>query len=118
MTNDGVTFVPNKVYNVVKYLVLIAIPAFSTAYFALGDTLGLPAADQVVKTLTVVAALLGSLVGLAARGFNSSDARFDGTLQVDETDTSLIHNLDIQTDPEQLKDQNEILLKVEKVTGS
>lgn len=77
-----------KAYDSVKYTVLIAIPAFSTAYVGMDAALNgaLPHENEVVKGLAVVALLLGSLTGISKLQYNSSEERFDGTAFVDRTD--------------------------------
>ncbi len=53
---------PNKVYDVLKRIVLVCIPAFTTAYVGLSSIWGFPYADEVAKTSAVVCVLLGSLL--------------------------------------------------------
>lgn len=73
---------PSKLYNTVKYTVLIAIPAFSTAYMGFDAAVdgALPYENQVVKCLAVLALLLGSLTGISSLQYNASDDKYDGTI--------------------------------------
>lgn len=73
---------PSKLYDTIKYVVLIAIPAFSTGYIGMDAALdgALPYENQVVKGLAVLALLLGTLVGISAQQYKHSDERFDGTI--------------------------------------
>lgn len=68
----------NKVYDAVKYTTLIAIPAASTAYMGFDAALdgALPYENQVVKSLAVLALLLGSLTGITKLQYNA-DQRDD-----------------------------------------
>lgn len=114
MTN-GTFAAPPKLYNAVKYLVLIALPAFATAYNALGDGLNLPAVAKVTLVCTVVAAFLGTLVGISARSYNNSEERFDGAIEINANDPSLLHGLDLdQIDPKELLKRKAITLRVDK----
>lgn len=108
---------PSKLYNIVKYMVLIAIPAVSSAYFTLAGELNLPYARQVVGTLAVLATLLGTLTGVSSRIYNAGQntGPFDGNLDIVESDTSLIHQLEIKTPPEQLADKDQVVFKVRKI---
>lgn len=62
----------DKAYTVLKWLTLICIPAFTTAYVGLAAIWGFPYADQVAKTSAVVCVLLGSLLGISTAEYNRS----------------------------------------------
>ena len=49
----------NKVYDVMKWIVMIVLPALSAFYVALAPVWGWPYAEQVAMTISAVAALLG-----------------------------------------------------------
>ncbi len=49
----------DNVYKVLKWVAQIALPALGTAYFALANSWGLPAAEQMVGTVAAVGTLLG-----------------------------------------------------------
>lgn len=61
---------PNKVYDVLKWLVLVCIPALTVAYVGLSAIWGWPYADQVAKTSAVICTLLGSLLGISTAQYN------------------------------------------------
>ena len=61
---------PDKVYDVLKWNVLICIPALATAYVALSAIWGWPFADEVAKTATAVCTLLGALLGISTAQYN------------------------------------------------
>lgn len=61
---------PNKVYDILKWVVLVAIPALSTAYVGLSAIWGWPLADEVAKTASVICVLLGALVGISTVQYN------------------------------------------------
>ena len=63
---------PNKVFDVMKWIVLVVIPAFSAAYVGLSEIWGFPYADQVSKTSVVVCALLGALLGISTIQYNKA----------------------------------------------
>ena len=62
----------NKVYDVLKWLVIIAIPALTTAYVGLSVIWGWPYADKIAKTSAVVCTLLGALLGISTIEYNKS----------------------------------------------
>lgn len=60
---------PDKVYDVLKWIALICIPALATAYVGLAAVWGWPYADEVAKTSTVVCTLLGALLGISTASY-------------------------------------------------
>ena len=62
----------NKVYNVLKWIVTIVLPAVSAAYFALAQVWGWPNAEQVVGTLAIITTFLGALLGVSTNSYNKS----------------------------------------------
>lgn len=61
---------PDKVYDVLKWIVMIVIPALATAYVGLASIWGFPYADEVAKTAAVVCTLLGALLGISTAQYN------------------------------------------------
>lgn len=55
----------NKVYNILKYVALIVLPAIGTLYFALSSIWGLPYGEEIVGTITAVDTFLGALLGIS-----------------------------------------------------
>ena len=56
----------NKVYDVLKYIAMIVLPAIGTLYFALANIWGLPYGEEIVGTITAVDAFLGALLGISS----------------------------------------------------
>lgn len=59
-----------KVYDVLKWLCLIAIPATGSLYFGLAKIWGFPFGIEVVGTLDLIAAFIGTLIGVSTRNYN------------------------------------------------
>lgn len=55
----------NKVYDVLKYIAQIVLPAVATLYFALAQIWGLPYGEQIVGTITAVDAFLGAILRIS-----------------------------------------------------
>ena len=55
----------NRVYDILKWTVMIAIPALTTAYVGLAAIWGWPYATEVAKTSAVICTLLGALLGIS-----------------------------------------------------
>lgn len=60
----------NKVYDVLKWIAQILLPAIGTLYFAIASIWGLPYAEQIVGTITAVDAFLGALLGISTHYYN------------------------------------------------
>lgn len=99
-------------YDTLKFLAQIVLPALGALYFGLAAIWGLPEADKVVGTIVTLDTFLGVILGISSKTYNESDAQYDGTLHVIETDSSLINQLEITTDPEVAAKQKFIKLKV------
>lgn len=60
----------NKVYDILKWVVVIVIPAITTAYVGLATIWGFPYATEIAKTSAVVCTLLGALLGISTAQYN------------------------------------------------
>lgn len=56
----------NKIYDILKYIAQIVLPALGTLYFALASIWGLPYGEQIVGTITAVDCFLGALLGISS----------------------------------------------------
>ena len=64
----------SKVYDVLKWVTMIVLPALATAYVGLAAIWGFPYADEVAKTTAVICTLLGALLGISsAQYYKDSD---------------------------------------------
>lgn len=61
---------PNKVYDVLKWIAQILLPALGTLYFALASIWGFPYAEQIVGTITAIDCFLGALLGISTHLYN------------------------------------------------
>lgn len=60
----------NKVYDILKYIALIVLPALGTLYFALAKIWGFPYGEEIVGTITAVDAFLGALLKISTDQYN------------------------------------------------
>lgn len=61
---------PDKIYDILKWITMIVIPALATAYVGLAAVWGWPYADQIAKTAAVICTLLGALLGISTAQYN------------------------------------------------
>lgn len=62
----------SKVYDVLKWIALVFLPAVATLYFALSGIWGLPYGEQIVGTLTAIDTFLGAIIGISNINYNKS----------------------------------------------
>ncbi len=65
--------ISNKLYDVLKFIAQIVLPALGTFYFAIASIWGLPYAEQIVGTITAVDALLGALLGISTMQYKKEN---------------------------------------------
>ncbi len=68
--NGGYTMT-NKIYDILKFIAQIVLPALGTLYFALAAIWGFPYGEQVVGTITAVDAFLGAVLGISTYVYNT-----------------------------------------------
>ena len=74
----------DRVYNGLKYVAQILLPAVGALYFGLAQIWGLPNAEQVVGTITTIDVFLGTVLFLSTKQYDKSDAKYDGALELNE----------------------------------
>ena len=62
----------NKLYQALKWITIIVLPALATLYFALSQIWGLPYGSEVVATITATATFIGALIGVSTKNYNQS----------------------------------------------
>ena len=63
----------NKMYDALKWVVLVVIPALTTAYVGLAAIWGWPCPDAIAKTSAIVCTLLGALLGISTAQYNKME---------------------------------------------
>ena len=63
----------NKMYDVLKYIAQIVLPALGTLYFALAGLWSFPYVEQVVGTISAVDTFLGVLLGISSNNDNKKN---------------------------------------------
>ena len=57
---------PDNLYNILKWVGLIACPALATFYGVVAPLCGWPAPESVVTTINAIGVLIGALIGYSA----------------------------------------------------
>ena len=67
----------NRVYDILKFIAQIVLPALATLYFALASIWGLPYGEQIVGTITAIDAFLGALLGITTVQYKKDHEMID-----------------------------------------
>ena len=68
----------DRVYDILKYIALIALPACGTLYFTLAGIWGFPYGEQIVGTLTAVDTFLGVILRISSNSYYKEGEHLDG----------------------------------------
>lgn len=68
----NMVFKNNKVYDILKYIAEIGLPALGTLYAALAKIWGFPYGSEVVGTITAVDLCLGTFLGISRNNYNNA----------------------------------------------
>lgn len=60
----------NKVYDILKWIALILLPAAGALYFGLSQIWGLPYGEEIVGTISIIDTFLGALLGVSTMNYN------------------------------------------------
>lgn len=61
----------NKVYDILKFVAQVLLPAIATLYFALAAIWGLPYAEEIVGTITAIDAFLGTVLHISSEAYKN-----------------------------------------------
>lgn len=112
----------NEVYDFLKFVALIVLPAAGALYFGVAEIWGLPNAQEVVGTLVVVDAFLGVLLKRSNTVYEagkpdpeSIEAKYDGALVVDTHDPMKdTYSWEFYENPVHLSERDELHFKVKR----
>ena len=62
--------ISNKLYDILKWLVIIVLPAAGTLYTALSTVWGWPYSNEIVTTITAVDTFLGAVLCISTATYN------------------------------------------------
>ena len=65
----------NKVYDILKWIAQIFLPALGTLYFALAGIWNFPYAEAIVGTITAVDTFLGIILGISTIQYNKKEVK-------------------------------------------
>lgn len=63
----------NSVYDILKYISLVVLPAIATLYLTLSNIWGLPYGTEIAATITAIDTLLGALIGVSSERYKKEN---------------------------------------------
>ena len=102
-------------YDFLKDTALIYLPALGALYFALAAIWGLPAAEQVVGTITAVDVFLGIVLKISKTSYDNSDKSKDGSIDIVPTEGLPILSDIAFNDPKGLEGLKTVTLEVNQL---
>lgn len=63
----------DSLYNVLKWICLIALPALAVLYFTLAKIWGLPYGAEIPATINAIAVFIGALIGISQINYNKEE---------------------------------------------
>jgi hypothetical protein len=110
----GGIIVSSALYDKLKFVAQIALPALGTLYVTLAAIWDLPAPQEVAATILALDTFLGILLGLQASSYNKG-VMMAGDMHVIELDNGGKNfTLSLDHEPEALEDAKEVRFKVQK----
>ena len=68
---------PNNVYDWLKWIALIVLPALGTLYATLGVTWGFPYVEQIKTTCLALGVFIGTIIGVSTMNYNKTQNKED-----------------------------------------
>lgn len=62
----------NKIYDVLKWVALVALDAIGLFYKTISNIWGLPFGDEILATFTAMSLLIGALIGVSSAQYNKN----------------------------------------------
>jgi hypothetical protein len=71
MKGENTMVFPDKVYNILKWVCMICLPAIATLWFTLGKIWGFPYLAEVEGTIVAIDTFLGALIGVSTIAYSN-----------------------------------------------
>lgn len=112
------TLFTNSLYDKLKFLALVLLPALGSLYFGLSVLWGFPKGDEVAGTIALIDTFLGVVLHLSNKQYYKSEANFDGDVNVTPEDGGNKVTLAFNEPPEDIVDKpgkHSMELKINRV---
>lgn len=111
--NTGFT-IPPKLYNFLKYIALVVLPALAALIIGIGVLLHWEAGTAVAGVVTLVDTFLGAILGKSSSNFQQQDRQVVGDLVfgTDQDGNAYAKKLSITKENPIFEDQSQVVLNV------
>lgn len=106
---------PNKLYDILKWIAQLVLPAIGTLYFALANIWGFPYGEEIVGTITAIDAFLGVILGINTAVYKASSDYGDGTMWVTNAGGKDNYSFEMSAPIEDIEKKSELTLRVKDV---
>ena len=97
----------NKLYNILKWIAMILLPAVLTLLTSLGDIWGLPHKEQICLTIAAVNTFLGALLAISTASYKG-----EGKIEIEPGTDSCVITFNDDNTLEEAQKTGKILLTV------
>ena len=110
--NNTVFMFSDRLYNKLKWAVMILMPALSALYVGLAELWGLPGALTVSGTMALLAAFFGTLLGISTKNYNQAPTPSDGLIEYEELEQGIDLNFSTTAEMRDLIKKDQLLFEV------
>ena len=102
-------------YDILKHIVQLVLPATGTLYFALSQIWGLPFGEEVVGTIVAITTFLGVSLKISNTNYLNDESRFDGIFRLENDGEVDRWIMDLKGEnPEELLQQKVVTFQVQE----
>jgi hypothetical protein len=102
----------SRVYDTLKWLVIIVLPGFTTFYGTIGDIWNWSSVSEVVLTLTALTTFLGVVLGISRAAYLNSNKDVAGTIVKTEGEDVINYSLELNDDVSAVTPGDRLTFKV------
>lgn len=103
----------NKVYDVLKFVAAVVLPALAVLYITVAPYWDLPKQEEVAGTIMAIDLFLGALLGISTSKYKSDPSRFSGKVVFQDTGQAEPDvNLVLNESPKNFEGKDEVVFKV------
>jgi len=104
----------NALYDKLKFIAQVLLPALGTLYFTLAGIWNFPAAEEIVGTIVAIDTFLGVLLHISTNRYNTTMEKTGDLVITTKKDGTKIFSLEITGDPNDLEKQSLITFQIVK----
>lgn len=104
-----------QTYDILKFITLYALPSIGTLYFTLALIWNFPDAQSVLGTILAIEAFLSVILGISKTSYKNDQSKYNGAINVLETDDRITFSLELSIDPEDLRQLEEARFKINNI---